>query len=127
MGGDAGSKPVDVFRLVKTSDTRFYSPAAREPLAMAFEPSSVDKSRAQQTGDPVRLSVWDVERTTVEQGRLLFSTGAKSDPFVLSVAAVEAVQYEDEPPRLLVVRDLIDSIVGPGADGHCGIEGLENQ
>jgi hypothetical protein len=90
-----------------------------------FELSENDKAHAARTGQPPRLSVFDAERTTVEQAQAIWGMEKESAAFGLQVREIRAVHVAGLAP-LRVVRDPLAPPLGtkPGADGHCGIEGL---
>lgn len=103
---------------------QFIPEGARLPTHCAFEPSDVDKEEAQSGNHPVRLSVYDTALTTPEQAVGFRSVEAV--PFLLPVGIAAEIAKRYNEHRFRVVRDPDDpSAHGPGADGHCGIEGLE--
>jgi len=90
-----------------------------------FELSQNDKAHAARTGQPPRLSVFDAERTTPVQAQAIWGMERDSTAFGLRVREIRALHVAGlAPPR--VVRDPLAPPLGeiPGADGHCGIEGL---
>jgi hypothetical protein len=87
-----------------------------------FELSQNDRSHAEKTGNPPRLSVFDMDRTTVAQALAIRGVEQESAAFGLRVPEIRAVRTAGLDP-LRVVRDPPLSEM-PGADGHCGIEGL---
>lgn len=114
-----------------------------KPLADLFRPTSTEKAIAQATGSPILRSVFDRERTTVAQARSIRRTESDTVPFGLPVDGIRSVAIPGTTRNLRVLRDLFDQIVlpenpsldplrseletvaaMPGADGHCGIEGL---
>lgn len=113
-----------VFRLVRDIP-RFVPHGMRFPNGDAFRPSQMDEDDAEQTGKPVRVSVWDLELTTVPQARAFRSTNDVQRPFALRVSDVAKVRQQMQEARLRVVADPLDEGDGPGAAGHCGIEGLD--
>ena len=90
-----------------------------------LELSENDKAHAARTGQPPRLSVFDAERTTVEQAQAIWGVEKESAAFGLRVPEIRALHVA-ELASLRVVRDPLARPLGdlPGADGHCGIEGL---
>lgn len=88
-----------------------------------FEPSTGDKAHAEERGKPVRVSVWDSERTTVEEARAFRS--AITIVLRLGVQDVLDVAEASGHP-MIVVYDPLDppDDTRAGADGHAGIEGL---
>ena len=90
-----------------------------------FELSQNDRLQAEKTGNPPRLSVFDTERTTVAQALAIRGVEQESVAFGLRVPEIRAVRAAGLDP-LRVVRDPLEPPLSemPGADGHCGIEGL---
>ena len=90
-----------------------------------FELSQNDRSHAERTGNPPRLSVFDTERTTVAQAVAIRGVDQESRAFGLRVPEIRAVGVAGLDP-LRVVRDPLEPPLAemPGAGGHCGIEGL---
>lgn len=90
-----------------------------------FELSENDKAHAARTGQPPRLSVFDAERTTPEQAQVIWGVEKEFAAFGLRVREIRAVHVAGLA-SLRVVRDPLVPPLGemPGADGHCGIEGL---
>ncbi|MFL6194974.1 MAG: hypothetical protein ACJ75H_12435, partial [Thermoanaerobaculia bacterium] len=82
-------------------------------------------AHAARTGQPPRLSVFDAGRTLVEEAQAIRGVEDESQAFGLLVTEVRALRVADLPP-LRVVRDPLEPPLAemPGADGHCGIEGL---
>lgn len=90
-----------------------------------FELSENDRNHAERTGQPPRLSVFDSERTKVVQAQAIWGVEKEPVAFGLRVPEVRAVHIPSlDPPR--VVRDPLEPPLAemPGADGHCGMEGL---
>lgn len=90
-----------------------------------FDLSENDKAHAVATGQPPRLSVFDSGRTMAAQAQAIWGVEKESAAFGLQVQEVRAVHVPGLAP-LKVVRDPLDPPLAemPGADGHCGIEGL---
>lgn len=112
-----------VLRLVPTKDA-FIPDGATFPTTAAFDPSTEDRSDAARRGLPVRVSVWDRSRTTVAQART-FRRNGPTRAYELPVASVREIRARLDAARLRVVYDPLESLTGPGADGHSGIEGLD--
>lgn len=112
-----------VFRLVRQTDR--FIPAGKPGLnGAAFEPSSDDKAEAEAHQQPVRVSVWETLLTTVIQAQA-FRAVPDTIPYRLSVSDVVATKEKLQPNgRLRVVADPLND-PKPGANGHCGIEGLD--
>ena len=90
-----------------------------------FELSENDRNHAERTGQPARLSVFESERTTVVQARAIWGVEKESTAFGLWVLEIQTIHVPGLDP-LRVVRDPLEPPLAemPGADGHCGIEGL---
>jgi hypothetical protein len=115
---------VVVIRLVRKRPT-FIPPGSRANLSDAFVPSTGDKDEAAARGKPVRVSVWDLALTSIEEARVFFGD-EDSLPFSLQVECVVKAAHKLGQSRLRVVRDpLADP--RPGSAGHCGIEGLDRE
>jgi hypothetical protein len=108
------------------SAVRFVPPGQSFPMSDAFQPSSPEKKDALDQGLPVRVSVFDAARTTPEQAISFRPLGPAYVVFGLRVDDVSHVAIMLARPSLRVVRDPAPYISGPGADGHCGIEGLDS-
>ena len=115
-----------VFRLIREDVSRFIPQGQSGFNGEAFTPSDTDKKDADELGTPVRVSVWETTVTTVEQARA-FRGGMPCRAFRLQVSEVLSVRakWPNEAARLRVVHDPLPKGDGPGADGHCGIEGLD--
>lgn len=90
-----------------------------------FVPSNDEKEDAEKTGDPVLVSVWNEEHTSLEQARALY--GREGLAFRLAVGAVEDAVVEDTKPRFRVVTDPYTDDARPGVVGHCGMTGLKRR
>lgn len=116
-------------RVIRQDLRNFFDAGTGLPNHKAFEPSSEDKKHI-----PVRVSVFDEERTTPAQAvaiRRYFAL--KPQRYVVYGLDVEdaiaaGMAYDI---KVRVVRDLehlVEAVATmPGADGHCGIEGLETE
>jgi len=122
--GDALPPDRTVLRIVRNVPV-FVPAGMRFPTGDAFRPSEADKKEAEERLAPVRVSVWDLAFTTVQQARAFRTTDEGHRAFALQVAAVMKVQAQMREPRLRVVADPRPDHDGPGAIGHCGIEGLD--
>ena len=93
---------------------------------LSIKPSPTDSLQAAERGHPVRVSVWDVTRTTFEQATA-FRRRNDCLPFTLTAADVREVGGEVGVDAMAAVYDPLDEPESqrPGADGHAGIEGLE--
>jgi hypothetical protein len=116
-----------VFRLANISTD--FPPTARRPLPFHFEPSSGDKERARATGHPVLVSVFDLARTTVDQAQAIRSADRATAAFALEVVKIREIGTPERPKALRVLRDPLEPPLSgaPGAEGHCGIAGLDRK
>ncbi|EKD93557.1 MAG: hypothetical protein ACD_28C00116G0001 [uncultured bacterium] len=112
----------NILRLVKNIPQ--FVPNGRPPVnGEAFQPSSEDIQDAETTHEPVRVSVWDLEFTTLCQARGFRGAG-EFWPMRLRVSDVHEVKSMFGLTRMDVVSDPLDDSRA-GALGHCGIEGLD--
>ncbi len=73
---------------------------------------------------PVRVSVWNLSQTTVEQAIEFRGNATDISCWAVTMNQIQTIQSQENAQRLKVVADpLADP--GPGAGGHCGIEGLD--
>jgi hypothetical protein len=114
-----------VFRLVRLIPPRFVPEGKPGINGEDFAPSSDDKNDAKETNQPVRISVWETELTTVAEARSFRNVG-ETLAYRLHVSSVIELraQFQDVA-GLRVVADPLLNCTKAGADGHCGIEGLE--
>lgn len=107
-----------VFRLASIKDT--FPPNSPKLHVGHLELSDRDKNRT-----PALLSVFEGPRTTVEQAIAIRGVSSESAAYGFRVEEIRGIAVEGLP-RLRVVRDPLDppECDLPGADGHCGIEGL---
>jgi len=117
-----------VFRLAKLGGGHFKQ-GAKKPHPAFFKPSSDDEREAKEKGTSVRLTVWDCERTSIEQCRAIrkFNAAIETVAIALLVDSVNSIGIPEQSHSLRVVRDPLDDpavAAMPGAKGHCGIEGL---
>ena len=95
---------------------------------MAIQPNSEDERDAASRGIPVRVSVWDRDRTTTAQAVAFRRTLKPVRAYSLPVQGVIAVREQTGNVRLRIVEDPLEDLRDkPGGDGHCGIEGLDRQ
>src|SRR5438105_1347145 len=92
-----------VLRLVPKTNT-FLPEGAAFPTIEAFTASSSEEHDSARTGKPVRVSVWDRSRTTVEQAIRLRGREDVA-PFDLPVWKILEVRQRLSVPGLRVVRD----------------------
>ncbi|MGH9322442.1 MAG: hypothetical protein ACRD3V_21475 [Vicinamibacteria bacterium] len=113
-----------VIRLAKVKDT--FPADSIKPLEIHFDPSSDEKSLAEATGKPLRISEWDHSRTSVSEAQAIVGLGVERIAFALRVAEVRSIRIPGTTNHLRIVRDPIDPPLAhmPGANGHCGLEGL---
>ena len=105
--------------------THRYEPGAIRALPSDFELSTADRKAAEETGRPALLSVFERSRTSVPEARAI--TGkADAAVFQLMIEQVVQLPVPGQGEKLAVRRDPLappaDQL--PGADGHCGIQGL---
>ncbi|MCZ7681549.1 MAG: hypothetical protein M5U28_23230 [Sandaracinaceae bacterium] len=98
-----------------------FAPAYYRPTARDVRPSDGDKHDAKERGVPVRVSVWDEERTSARQAADFRSVR----PLLVLRALGSEVASVGE-----TIRIVYDPLGGadasrPGAEGHAGIEGLD--
>jgi hypothetical protein len=114
-------------RLVR-DEPRFIPPGAKFPNSIAIEPTNEDKEDARRRGLPIRVSVWDRARTSVSQAVTFRRSVEPLRAYSLPVAGVVAVKNRFNLARLRVVEDPLEDLgEEPGADGHCGVEGLDRE
>lgn len=120
-----------VVRLVSLKGVFLPNGAGGLPIGEAFVPTRSDKNEASERGGPVLVSVWDEARTTLAQAQGFRERDAtvagrqppETIPFWFRVCDIRSVA----PDRLRVLRDPRPSADGAGAEGHCGIAGLEKR
>lgn len=91
------------------------------PSWRAFRPSPEDYARK-----PVRVTVWDLALVTVKQAEAFLPPKPRR-PFELHASDVAAAREHWKLPDVRLVREPIveaPQAALPGADAHCGIEGL---
>jgi hypothetical protein len=112
-----------VFRLAKPTDT--FPPDSIKPHIGHFVLSSDDERDAVRTGIPL-LSVWDQQRTSVANAKAIMGAPWKDGlAFALRGDKVRALVVPNSECKLKVFRDPLPSNL-QGADGHCGIAGLDD-
>lgn len=94
---------------------------SRKPFPEHFTFNTMERAQILD-GHRALLSVWDEARTTVAQARALRCSSTDAVAFRLDVAAVRSISVTGCSP-LRVLRDPLPDR-RPGADGHCGIDGL---
>jgi hypothetical protein len=127
MGEEEEMIAGSVVRIVRIS--RSLAPYPERPQIADFQLSSEDHKEAEAMGRPARLSVFDRERTTVDQclqiRGLVRGEGREPVGFQLLVTKIREISCQGLP-ALRVFRDPLPSRE-PGADGHCGIAGLDRR
>lgn len=101
------------------------------PTDAFFAPTSEDKKEAAERGQRVMLSCYDRGLTTLAEARAIRLRDLAEDTptraFALRVAEIRQVGQAEGIP-LDVVDDGHDpEVEGPGAEGHCGIVGLDRE
>jgi hypothetical protein len=114
-----------VLRLAKV--TRDFPPNATVPQVFHFRPSSAEVRDAKVSSLPVRISVYDLQRTSPAQARAMLSSQELYLAFSIQVAAIRAIVVPGQRDRLAVFREIDPSDARPGADGHCGLLGVGDQ
>jgi hypothetical protein len=91
-----------------------------------LRPSTSDQEQAAAVGGPALVSVFDTERTTIRQAKRIWRQEKPVVAFKFAVPAIRKVGNAEWPEVFRVVRDPLPHPANglPGADGHCGIEGL---
>lgn len=114
-----------VFRLATIKNT--FPPDSEKLHVLHLELSENDKRHAAERGAPALLSVFDAARTTVVQAEAIRGVPEPSLAFGLRVPEVRSLTVPGMRRPLRVVRDPLEPPLSdvPGAEGHCGIEGLE--
>lgn len=122
----------DVLRVVRQID-QFVPPGHSLPTWQAFQPSKRDEEAAKQTGEPVRVSVWDTRYTLYEDAvqarRIAAHKAGRGDPgpfrgYVFTVGRVRAIGEKHRVSSVQVVYDHHNDRELKGAEGHAGVEGL---
>jgi hypothetical protein len=116
-----------VFRLATVKES--FPPDSPRLHVSHFDLSENDKRDGERRGRPPLLSVFDGERTLVEQAVLIRGVEADSAAFGVHVEHVCRVQVAGLSRSLRVLRDPLEPPASelPGAEGHCGIEGLDRR
>ncbi len=92
------------------------------PNEVLFRPNSGDEREAVERGTPIRVSAWDSAITSPDQA-LTFREGKKAWQ-TWEFPSTAVWDLRSLKPALAVVRDPLKE-QRPGAEGHCGIEGLD--
>lgn len=116
-----------VFRLATIKHT--FPPDSERLHVVHLELSENDKRQAVERGTPPLLSVFDAVRTTISQAEVIRGVAMESLAFGLRVQEIRSLHVPEMSGPLRVLRDLLDPplVDLPGADGHCGIEGLDRK
>jgi hypothetical protein len=110
---------------------RFFDPSAFVPTGQStqngglFIPSRQDKEEAERRGTNVRLTVWDINKTTFEQAKRIWGKNVQTIAYGIAVVDVMKIREVCKNPRLRILSDPLPEEHGPGHDGHCGFEGLD--
>jgi hypothetical protein len=114
-----------VIRLAKVGDD--FPSDSHHPRPGHFVPSTPEREIEDRTGI-LLISVFDRSRTTVAQARQIRRAEGEFAAFELDVIKICSIEIPESNPlrSLRVVRDPIEPELAamPGANGHCGIEGL---
>ena len=114
-----------VFRLATIRHN--FPPDSQKLHVLHLELSENDKRQAAERGTPALLSIFDATRTTVAQAEAIRGVPDESLAFGLRVQEVRSLTIPGMRQPLRVVRDPLEPPLSgmPGAEGHCGLEGLE--
>jgi hypothetical protein len=114
-----------VFRLATIKHT--FPPDSSKLHVVHLDLSENDKAHAAERGVSPLLSVFDGSRTTVKQAEAIRGVPLPSIAFGLRVPEIRSVEVPRMRQRLRVLRDPLEPHLAefPGADGHCGIAGLD--
>ena len=114
-----------VFRLATIKHN--FPPESERLHVLHLELSENDKKQAAERGGPALLSVFDAARTTVAEAEEIRGVPDESLSFGLRVPKVLSLAIPGMRQPLRIVRDPLEPPLAdlPGAEGHCGIEGLE--
>ena len=120
---EAVEDEVKVFRLVRRIKDHF-PPDIPKPLPRAFALTPADYQEGEARQHPPMLSIWDTNRTSIEQAIAIRARLSNSPPDTTQQAlgwnVGTLVGF-----GLDVVSDPLDpALAGAGAEGHCGIQGL---
>lgn len=115
--GDPILPPARVLRLVLPRPD--YLNSSKAPTFAVLAPNSAEEER-----DPVRISIWDRDSTSLEQAYIL-SGKPTSLAFDLAVQEIIDVSERMNWPELRAVYEPDTAYDGrPGGDGHGGLEGM---
>jgi hypothetical protein len=116
-----------VFRLATLKET--FPPDSPRLHVSHFDLSENDKTEGERRGRPPLLSVFDGQRTLVAQAVQIRGVEAESAAFGLRVEHVRSVRVIGLSRSFRVLRDPLGTPASelPGAEGHCGIEGLDRR
>jgi len=96
-----------------------------------FALSDPDRHEAASRNQRALLSCWDVALTTRAQGESIRlrdqPEGARARSYALDVARIRAVGVEVGIPLDVLDDRHLPEDEGPGAEGHCGIVGLDRE
>lgn len=114
-----------VFRLATIKHN--FPPESEKLHVLHLELSENDKRQAAERGGPALLSVFDATRTTTSQAETIRGIPDESLAFGLRVPEVRSLEILGMRQPLRIVRDPLEPPLAdlPGAEGHCGVEGLE--
>lgn len=111
------------FRLANRGST-FLPRDAVLPVDTWLRPTDSDVREGRARGRPAGLSVWEHERTTVEQAGLLVGKPS-AEAFGMSVERCIEVGRRLDRSLAVVLDPLDDRAPQPGWSGHSLLEGLE--
>lgn len=124
--GDVELSPDAVVLRVIRRSPHCFPPDSTRPGLGAFELSTQDRTDAQARGIAPRLSVFDKAKTKPAEARAFRTCTGRLPVYGMRVSDVTAISTPGRiPPALAVVPDPLIGNPRPGADGHCGIVGLD--
>jgi hypothetical protein len=116
-----------IFRLASLKET--FPPDSPRLNAAHFELSANDRLDGERKGRSPLLSVFDGERTRVEEAFHIRGVAAESAAYAVRVEEIRSIRVTGLSRSLRVLRDPLEPPLAdlPGAEGHCGIEGLDRR
>lgn len=119
IDGTPCEQSVVIIRFVSHS-TDGFEPGSDYPPLSAFQLNKNDKL------SPVpHLSVWDVQKTTIEQGRSRLPDSKTYRGYDCQVGTIRRLEFRAEPTLEYDVQIFVpNNDRAPGYEGHCGIVGL---
>jgi hypothetical protein len=121
---DGDPLPLEATVMRLPSPVEDFFPKNGKPVWLIFNPTRVDIREAETTGKNVRVSVWDIGRTTIAEVKRF--RGEKFRVFTIALPALREIAQR----HLFQVAAVYDPYklpesTWPGASGHGGLEGLD--